>query len=56
MAAVAGIGGKAVSLIVRTPTQEVIPYSLSLPQAKELVADLGQEVATAENDAKQTRQ
>lgn len=52
----AGIGGKSVTLMVRTTQREVIPYSLTLDQARELQTVLAEAIGSAEKDAGQTRQ
>jgi hypothetical protein len=51
-----GIGGRSVMLVIRTPQQEMIPYSLSLEQAQALHDELREAIAKAQGDAGQTRQ
>lgn len=50
------VGGSGVQLFVSMPNQALIPYGLTLNQARTLLADLDRAIAEAGDDAGQTRQ
>ena len=56
VAAEPAVGGSSVLMILHTPKREILPYSLTLAQARKLHGALAGAIAAAEGDAGQTRQ